>query len=375
MRCNKDMHIEDELGCHSNKRLSRRRFLSTLGVAATGVVIGGCSKKSPTEPDPTPVPEGASKVATAEVTSYDQTKIRQAIETMFNDLDGLGDIIKSGDKVGIKINLTGGNGSASSYQRSSGLPVGETYWTNPEVLRAVGELVKDAGAGEIYIVEAIYDWESFNNYGYKQVSDALGATFCDLNQKAPYSDYAVRSVGDQALIYSSLTQNGILNDFDCFISLPKAKRHLGAGVTHGMKNLVGTLPVPPGIYNAGQSNRAAIHQHRSYDGNPDSNLCRVILDLNHATPIQLVVDDAVKTVLGSEGPWNRDMVPMSFNRLIASKDPVAADSISTKVIGYDPMAADMKTPFPTSINYLKLASQQGMGNYDLKMIEVVGAGI
>lgn len=149
----------------------------------------------------------------------------------------------------------------------------------------------------------------------------------------------------------------------------------GAGVTHGMKNLVGTLPVPAGLYNVGASNRTGIHQIRKYDGNPDSNLCRVILDINNANPIHLVVNDAIHTVLGGEGPWNSGIYALrlaDFNRLIVSKDPVAADSIATKIIGYDPMAEDMMPPYRTNINYLKLAAEMGMGNYDLAKIKIVG---
>ena len=369
----------DEGYCSMN--VSRRHFISSVGVAAAGIMAGACGKKSnPAAPEEKKTyPEGSSRVATANVSSYDPNLLKTNLETMFTELGGLEDIIKKGDTVGIKINLTGGNWSAKSYQEQSGLPVGETYWTNPELLLAVGQICKDAGAGKIYILEAIYDWESVNNYGYKEVISSLGATFVDLNEKAPYSDYVKRQVGNKKMIYSSLTQNGVLNDLDCFISMPKAKLHKGAGVTHGMKNLVGTLPVPSGMYNSGGSNRAGIHNHRTqYDGNPDSNLCRVIMDLNNATPINLVVNDAVKTVLGSEGPWNRNewaLKPRNFNKLIAGKDPVAADAIATQIIGYDPMAADKTSPFPTGINYLKLASDLGMGNYDLEMIEVVGAGV
>ncbi len=367
--------------------VSRRRFISALSAATAGVLAGACGKEdNPAGPTkPKEYPEGASRVATARLTTYDYNTLKTELEKCFDLIGGLADIIPSGGTVGMKINCTGGDGSANGYQRDTGLPVGETYWTHPTVVKAVGELVLDAGAGKLYIVEAIYDWESINDFGYKQVIDELGAEFVDLNKTSPYSGYANRPVKNK-IIYSSLTQNGILNDFDCFISLPKAKRHKGGGVTHGMKNLVGTLPVPCGKYNNGAGHRAGIHQHRTIDGNTTSNLRRVILDLNNATPINLVVNDAIHTVLGSEGPWNRGewaLRPVNFNRLIVGKDPVAVDSISTKVIGYDPMDNDNEGTWgpskdgniPGGINYLKQAHELGMGNYDPEMIEVLGYGI
>jgi uncharacterized protein (DUF362 family) len=351
----------------AKRDITRRQFLSTLSTATAGFLVGGFGKENVYANIPF---EDPSKVAVASLSSYDRTLIRNTLQLMTDNLGGLGDIIKSGDKVGIKINLTGGTGYAVSYQNQTGMPPGETFWTHPEILRSIGELVKDAGAAEIYVIEAIYDWESFNNFGYRDVADYLGASLVDLNQKAPYSDYAERSVGDNAFIYETLFQNGLFNDFDCLISLAKSKRHTDAGVTHGIKNLVGALPVPAGIYNDGQGHRAAIHQHTIHDGNPDSNLCRVMMDIHSATPLQLVVNDAIRTVLGGEGPWV-NVTPASFDTLVASKDPVAADAIATQAIGFDPMAQDLTVPFPTSVNYLRLANALGMGNYDLTNIEVI----
>ena len=137
-----------------------------------------------------------------------------------------------------------------------------------------------------------------------------------------------------------------------------------------MKNLVGTLPLPSGLYNNGQGYRAAIHDRRDLEGNIYSNLRRVVLDLNHATPIHLVVNDAVKTVLGGEGPWT-PLTTASFDTLIASKDPVAADAIGTQAIGFDPMAPDMAEPFPDGLNYLRLAQDQGLGTADPDQLDVV----
>jgi uncharacterized protein (DUF362 family) len=291
---------------------------------------------------------------------------------MFDGLGGLSDVIRPGDHVGIKINLTGGSYWASDYERQTSLHPGEAYWTHPEVLRAVGELIRDAGAGKITVAEAIYDMESYVNWGYRNATESVGATFVDLNQTPPYAGYAERPA-DGGFLYESFTQNGILNDFDCLVSLAKSKRHNGAGVTHGIKNLVGTLPVPSGLYNNGQGHRAAIHEITRLDGNIYNNLRRVVLDLHRASPIRLVVNDAVKTVLGGEGPWGPGLTPVSFDTLVASKDPVAADAIGTQVIGFDPTAPADTAPFPDGLNYLTLASDIGMGISDPSQIDIVQA--
>jgi uncharacterized protein (DUF362 family) len=358
----------------SGHPVSRRAFLSTLGTAAGVLAAGGCGKKNPTKSTPEqpwtpPEVPGSSTVAVREVQTYTRRELRNTLSQMFDDLGGISDLV-NGKTVGIKINLTGGSGSANTTP-----PAVELFWTHPEVLKAVGELAKDAGAKKLYVVEAVYDWGSFTDFGFKTVADGLGATLVDLNDVKPSGAYVQRSVGGGWLIYQSLTQNAVLNDCECFISLPKAKQHVGAGVTHAMKNLVGTLPVPSGLYNAGASNRSGIHQIRKYDGNTNSNLRRVVVDLNQATKIHLAVTDAVMTASGGEGPWNRGFEPATFNRMIVSKDVVAADVIATKVIGFDPMAADGEGVFAEGINYFKLANEKGLGNWDLAKIQVIGVPV
>jgi len=361
------MHL-DKSAKHS---ISRRKFVQVVGATSVGLFIGPAlfSKN-------VAVPALLnSKVAVATISTYDEALLKEAVERSFELLGGLGDIIKPGDSVGIKINLTGGAAEARKFQLNSGKLVGEAYWTNPVLLKVVGQLIMEAGAGKLYILEALGDWESYNNFGYKEVVDSLGATFIDLNEKAPYVDYIEKSVGDSYLIFPKVVLNGIFNELDCFISMPKAKQHATAGVTHGMKNLVGTLPVSCGLYNHGVTYRASIHRFEVHDGIPNNNLCRVILDLNRANPVHLVVNDAVKTVLGSEGPWTGDGVtPATFNKIIIGKDPVAVDSVSTNIMGFNPMADDNKTPFTNCLNYLRLASQSGLGEYDLSKIDILDVG-
>ncbi len=346
-------------------KITRRKFIKVIGASSAGLMINPTLLSAATT-------NYSATVGAATATSYDESLLQETVGKMLDNIGGLGDIIKPGDTVGIKVNLTGGSDKADSYQTSSGLHPGDSYWTNPTLLKVIGKAVKDAGANKLYILEALYDWESVDNFGYKEVVDYLGATFIDLNYEDPYNDYIIKSVGDNSFIYSELTLNGIFNELDCFISMPKAKQHATAGVTHGMKNLVGILPVPAGIYNDGQDYRKGIHNNGDTQRDKKDNLCRLLIDLNRAAPINLVVNDAVKTVLGSEGPWaGNEFRPATFDKLIIGKDAVAVDSVSTDIMGFDPMADDYNSPYEKSINYLKLASEQGLGEYDLSKIDVI----
>ena len=75
--------------------------------------------------------------------------------------------------------------------------------------------------------------------------------------------------------------------------------------------------------------------------------------------------------MGCEGPWAGQMKPATFNKLIIGKDPVSVDSVSTNIMGLNPMAADFSAPYTNSLNYLKLASENGLGEYNLNNIETI----
>ena len=365
---------------HCPGGLNRRRFIKTVGAATMGgALFSACSKDNPTDPgsnDPD-IPDlpASSQVAVGEVKMYDFNTLKNKMTEMMDALGGFGDLIKSGDTVGMKINLTGGTGSAQQWQGRTGVSAIESYWTHPLVMQAIGQLAIDAGAGRLVIMESYYDWESVARYGFKSVADKLGAEILQINQAAPYSGFTKRSTGSRGIIYNELYQNAIFDELDCFISLPKAKQHVSAGVTHAMKNLVGTLPASQYGQN-GSSTRQAIHNHSDkLDKNQNSNLCRVVLDLNSANKIHLAVNDAIKTTIGGEGPWCSTMQNRVFNKLIISKDVVAADTISTQVIGFNPAAADYTDtwalPSTPCINYLKEAQRIKLGNSDLDKIQVI----
>lgn len=67
------------------------------------------------------------------------------------------------------------------------------------------------------------------------------------------------------------------------------------------------------------------------------------------------------TVAG-DGAGPRTMKPRILNLILASRDPVAIDALSAKIMGFEPM----------EIPYLKLCHDSGLGNADVKQIEIVG---
>jgi uncharacterized protein (DUF362 family) len=320
---------------------------------------------SPTvTPPPSPVPQ----VAIAQAKSYDRDLVRQQVQELLDGLGGLDDVISPGDRAAIKVNMTSG----TYLESATSVPAVESYVTHPEVVRALGELLRDAGVSQLFIVEAVYDEESYPLWGYEDITKALGATLIDLNHIHPYNDFASMRVGENWLIYESFTFNHILEEVDVLVSAAKMKCHFNCGVTLSMKNLIGLVPVSHYRFTEQHWWRSALHGHS--DDETGTRLPRVILDLNHTRPIHLALIDGIKTGEGGEVPRG-SFAPVKPGVLIGGKDPVATDAVAAAAMGFDPTINPPAAPFLRSDNHLNIAYELGLGTNRLEEIEVVGASI
>ncbi|NQT27335.1 DUF362 domain-containing protein [candidate division KSB1 bacterium] len=350
----------------SQNSVSRRRFLAATGAATAGLLTTRMHKLQAASLD------YVTQVAVTQAMDYsDPALIKQKVQHLFESIGGISDVVSASDKVAVKINLTGGSGYDGNA-KLQGYALTEAMWTHPTVLRAVCELLIDHGvsASNITIVEALYDMAGFNNFGYKDVKDDLGLQLVNLNEAAPYADFMEKSTGDDHFNYSSFTLNRILDEVDVYVSIPKMKHHYEAGVTHSMKNQVGMTPLS--YYGSGY--RASLHG----GANIKQYLPRTIVDLALARPVNLAVIDGIINANGGEGVWNDTFEPAEYHLLLAGKDPVATDSICSLQMGNNPEADQFQLPRNGSAqycdNYLKLASELGMGTNTLSEIELVGDG-
>ncbi len=364
-----------------SKRLTRRDFLKGISIIAAGALAAGCSETilSPSAAVPTSVepiastqtPAGNStslqaRVAIAKAESYDPALLQKKIQEMLDGLGGLKDIVRPGDKVAIKINLTGG----MNFQPPVGASAIESYVTHPKVVQTLGGFLKDAGAGQLYIVEALYDMDSYNQWGFADAAKALNAELVDLNQPTPYSSFIKLPVGNGFFIYQDFTANQILQDVDVFVSVSKMKCHFQAGVTHTMKNLIGITPVGEYRLNSTDWWRSAIHGQSA----DPRRIPRVIVDLNRARPIQLGLIDGIKASQGGEVPRGSFSL-IEPHVLLAGKNALSTDAVATAVMSFDPQAVYPNPPFLHGDNHLELAHSLGLGTNHLDEIKVVGESI
>ena len=350
--------------------LSRRQVLKGLGASAAGLIAArsGYPLHVPGPASARPGQSIAPRVAIAKVTTYDLATVRQQVRDLIDSLGGLGDIVRPGDRVAIKVNLTGGSGATPL----PGISPIESYVTHPAVVQALGELIRDAGAGSIYIVEGVAAYRTFFDWDYVPVADAIGARLINLNWSHPYESFAHVPVGDDWYIYPEFTFNALLQEVDTFVSIPKMKCHGICGVTHSMKNQVGLVPYSAYDTSPEDLNRSLLH---GSDDEVRQRLPRVVVDLNRARPIHLALIDGIKTVEGGEGPWQPHLAPVEANVLIAGRNPVATDAVATAIMGFDPTASSPFAPFCMADNHLNLACEAGLGTNRLEEIATVGASI
>lgn len=128
------------------------------------------------------------------------------------------------------------------------------------------------------------------------------------------------------------------------IHLPTVKCHIYTTTTGAMKNAFG------GLLN---TKRHYTHSH----------IHETLVDL---LAIQKEIHSGIFTVmdgtLAGNGPGPRTMIPVQKDLMLASGDSVAIDAVAAKMMGFDPM----------SLDYIRLAHEDGLGVGDPAQIEVKG---
>ena len=340
----------------------------------------------------------ASKVAVARCRTYGD-ELRTSLETMFDQLGGLGSLVK-GKTVAVKINLTGGPAERMQRVRCE-----DAQYTHPAVVGQTVSLLDKAGAKRIRILEGCFacadPMEEFMYAAGWDPSPLLAAgknvEMENTNIAGRWKGYAVRKTPKGGHIFPAVLLNKAYEESDVVISVAKMKEHATAGVTLAMKNMFGATPIsiygdaagvdgpneePKGgrgfIMHAGMRQPSKIAPPENDPKTPRIDkyrIPRIVADTVAALPLQLSIVEGIVTMAGGEGPWIRGVRACSPGLLVAGLNPVCTDAVTTALMGFDPMADRGKAPFETCDSTLRLAEELGVGTRDLKRIEVVGTPI
>lgn len=277
-----------------------------------------------------------SKVVVVPCEKYDNEVLKEAIEEALRPLCGLESFVKEGDKVLLKINLIGPKKPEN----------GAT--THPEIIRAIGQMVKALG-GQVYVGDsaggAIAGMaptkKAFKVAGIESVTDNEGFTLLNFDEVGPVKKDIEGNYSKELYLTKAL------DEMDVVINLPKMKTHSMGVYTGAVKNLFGTIP---GLRKA--------KYHR--DGPNPLEFGEFLADIHKAiNNMPLHIMDGVISMQG-EGPTAGEVY--KAGKIIASTDPLALDRVAIEMMGID----------SDRVEILKASVKRGIGEYDIKAIDVVG---
>jgi uncharacterized protein (DUF362 family) len=241
-------------------------------------------------------------------------------------LGGMGRFVKKGQTVVIKPNM------------SWDVPPEGGANTNPALVERIVKRCLEAGASKVYAFDHTCDlWRrSYKNSGVEDAVSHAGGVPAPADSGGYYQKVSI--AGGKVL--KEVSVHELLLECDVFINVPVLKHHGGAGITMGMKNLMGT------VWNRGEFHSKGLHQ--------------CIADVSLFRRPQLTVIDAYRMMTrnGPRGTSPGDLTVLKAQ--ILSTDIVAADTAAARIFGAD----------PAGVAYIRSAAAMGVGTMDLEALGV-----
>ena len=199
--------------------------------------------------------------------------------------------------------------------------------TNPWVVEAVIRNLKKAGKniiiGDADVATTKQYWRAAKKWGYTQIAKKYGARIINLSEEPEIKQKI------NGKVFKELGIPKALIEADNIITLPIIKTHGITKITGALKNQWGCVP------RIRQQYHPVVNQ--------------AISDINKYLKVSYAVADAT---ICQEGIGPRNGNPVITNRIIASPDLVALDTVAATMIGYN----------PTEVKMLKIAEQDGVGS-------------
>ena len=258
--------------------------------------------------------------------------VSESVERAVQLAGGLG--VKEGDVVVVKPNAKNQS------------PPGYGIVTDPRVVEACVSLAFKEGAGKVKIADGAayptgaYDtFAAFQTMGIMDIAKRWNVELVDLNS------------------YDSLDldiQNGLILDWvrvgrsvieaDVVVNVPVLKTHRGTLLSACLKNI--------GVGCATREEKKRLHRLGIDEG---------LVDVYSLVKPRFNVVDGIVALEG-DGPNLPPGKAKPLGLIIAGRDGLAVDAVCAAVMGLD----------PKKVKHLRLASEKGLGNWDLSTIEIRG---
>ena len=273
----------------------------------------------------------SSSVSIVRCTEYDRKLIFDAVKQAVDLLGGMHTFVKPGERVLIKPNLLKGKAPEAAVT------------THPEIVRAVIRLVREAG-GEPMVGDSpgMGDLRKVSEKaGILDVVNEEGATLVELDEVVQ-----VRNQGR----FQRFEIARAAYEADAIINLPKLKTHGMTTLTGAVKNLFGCVP-----------GKRKVQWHFNTGVNHEL-FATMLNELCALLKPRLTIMDAV---IGMEGNGPGSGEPRQIGVVIAGRDPVAVDVVSSSVLG---VSLDR-------LPLIRAAAAGGYGETRLDRITVLGESI
>ncbi len=329
----------------NKNRGGRREFLKTAGLGILGyAAFGGKVSTLPLfQSDPTAPQLGAGRLfqKITEPARVSLVKGNDRRQIVYQSLKLIEDEILGSigqKKIMIKPNVV--------------TPINPLGSLHVDAVRAILDFLTPHYKGQILIGEAatINTIEGYKNYGYFALEKEYNVKLADLNL-TPYQYRYVINKDNKPIPIRIIST--FLDPDLYIISAARMKTHNIVLVTLSLKNIL--LGAPLNDYK--QNDKGLMHTNPNTTA---ADICHFnMFHLAQEVYADLAVIDGFEAMEGKGPAWG---TPFEARVAIASRDALAADTLATKVMGFDPQ----------KINYLSALKEAGMGQGDLDKIKVLG---
>ncbi len=226
--------------------------------------------------------------------------------------------------------------------------------THVDAVRGILDFLRPHFKGQITVGESSpgtgSTFEGFQNFDYLPIEKEYGVTLVDLNTQ-PFVHRYVFGRRHQPIPIRIIST--FLDPDTYLISAAKMKTHDRAVTTLSLKNVLLGAPL-----NDGTKNDKSL-THTEYNFSP-----RAVLHFNMFHLAQEIWPDlgVIDGFVAMEGNGPVGGTPVDARVALASLDPLAMDTLTTQLMGFD----------PGKIPYLTSMAEAGMGQGDLTKVQIVG---
>lgn len=267
------------------------------------------------------------KISTVALVSVINEDISSAFRRMIELLGGINSLVLPFQEVLIKPNWV------TDKDYSTGAV------THPEVIKECIKQVLKCGAAKVYVGDSSFvgkDTEdAIVQSGLREVESSR-VKLIDF-KKSTYIPVAIPN----AYRYRRLHMPREVMECQTIINIPVMKTHDCMPVTLGLKNMKGVLQ---------DKDKRRFHSWGLEEG---------VIDTNRVALADLTIIDGI---IGMEGDGPLNGTPANSKLLIASFDPLAAEVVAIRAMGFD----------PEQMEYIQMAYKAGFGKKDFTNINIVG---